>query len=191
MIRALTIIALAQLVAVAAPVAALAQTATPTAPSSECYARQELAARSPGFLERVLVAEGQEVKKGDVILELDARLLKTAVREAKAGVSAAKANLDLALDGLSRLKQLAAKDTVAPQELFQAEIRVDQAKAGHDQARAVYDRTAIQLDDTVLRAAFDGRVQGLPQVKGLYVQAGQTLGRVEAGKSACQAGVKP
>jgi len=186
MIRALTIIAL---VGLAAP-AALAQTVTP-APASECYARQELAARAPGFLERVLVADGQDVKKGDVLVELDARLLKTAVRESKAGVAAAKANLDLAQDALSRLKQLAAKDTIAPQELFQAEIRVAQAKAGHDQAKAVYDRTAIQLDDTVLRAAFDGRVQGLPQVKGLYVQAGQTLGRVEAGKSACQAGVKP
>lgn len=160
--------------------------ATP-AMAEECYSRQDLAARAAGFLVRVVVADGQAVKKGDVLAELDARLHATAVAEAKAGADIAGAKLALAKDALKRLTALAASDTVSPQELFNAKIAVTQAAAGLAQAKAVRDRTEIQLADTQIKADIDGKVSGLPHVKGLYVQAGQSLGRVEAAASTCNA----
>ncbi len=155
--------------------------------AGECYTRQDLAARSNGFLARVLVRDGQPVKAGDLIAELDSRLLKTGVREAKAGVAAAKANVDLARDGWQRLQQLAATKTASQQELIGAQIRLSQAQAQYEQAKALLERTEIQLDDTKIKAEIDGQVSGLPLVKGLYVQAGNSLGRVEAAASACAA----
>jgi RND family efflux transporter MFP subunit len=160
--------------------------ATPAA-AAECYTRQDLSARAPGFVQRVLAHDGDVVKKGDVLVELDARLLETAVREAKAGVDAAKAQLVQAEDGQRRLKQMAASDTVAPSELIAADAAVAQARAAHDRAKALRDRAAIMLDDATIKADVSGRVSGLPLVKNLYVQAGQSLGRIEGDAKACVA----
>lgn len=163
---------------------ALAQTQAP-GDAPVCYTRQDLSARSNGFVTRVLVRDGQEVKKGDLIAELDNRALRAALKEAKAGVAGAKANVALAEDAHRRLKKLAASDTVAEQELFNAEIKAEQARAQFEAAQATLERVQVQLDDTRLKAEIDGRVSGLPQVKGLFVQAGHSLGRVEAASSSC------
>ncbi|MBF0441511.1 MAG: efflux RND transporter periplasmic adaptor subunit [Oligoflexales bacterium] len=145
-----------------------------------CYTRQELTLKSGGFLQRVFVADGQEVKKNDLIAEMDNRILKTALREAKAGLTAAKANFGLAQDALTRLQKLSKTDTVAPQELFSAEMTLEKARAQVEQAESILERTKIQLDDTRIIADIDGRVRGLPLVKGLYIQAGHSLGSIEA-----------
>jgi membrane fusion protein (multidrug efflux system) len=129
-----------------------------------CYTRQDLAARSNGFLTKVLVADGAQVKAGTVIAELDSRLHNAALREAKAAVAAANANVDLAKDTHQRLKQLAASQTVAPQELFNSEIHVRQAEAQVEQAKANLDKARAMLDDTKIKAEIDGRVSGLPMV---------------------------
>ena len=150
-----------------------------------CYTRQELAARGGGFLVRVISGEGDTVKKGELIAELDSRVIRAAKKEAEAGVAAAQAMLALANDGWARLKQLAKTDTVAPQELFSAEIQVQKAKAQLMQAEAVLERAKATLDDTRIVAELDGKVSGLPHVKGLYIQPGQSLGHVEASSSAC------
>jgi membrane fusion protein (multidrug efflux system) len=155
--------------------------------SAPCYARQDLTARSQGFVDAVLVKDGDLVKKGDVLIQLDSRLLVAGRKEAAAGVKAAQAQLRLAADGHKRLRQMAASDTVTEQELVQAEVRLEQARAQLAQAQAVLERVSAQLADTEIRAEVDGKVLGLPNVKGLFVQAGQSLGRVEAEASPCTA----
>jgi RND family efflux transporter MFP subunit len=152
-----------------------------------CFTRQELTARSSGFLEKIYVREGDEVKQGAKIAELDSRILKAAQKEARAGVAVAKANVSLAKDTLERLRTLSKTDTVSPQEMFGATIKVDQAAAGYEQAKAVLERITAQLEDTRFVAKINGKVSGLPQVKGLYVQAGNSLGRIEAPATACTA----
>ena len=150
-----------------------------------CYTRQELAVRSGGFLVRVTASEGQSVKKGDLIAELDNRVIKAARKEAQAGVMAAKATLSLASDGMERLDKLAKTDTVAPSELFGAKMQVEKARAQLMQAEAVLERVKAQLDDTQILAEITGKVSGLPHVMGLYIQPGQSLGRVEASAQGC------
>jgi RND family efflux transporter MFP subunit len=166
------------LVVVAASAAAPAR-----AEARECYTRQDLSARANGFVAHVIATDGQAVKAGDTLAELDNRLHRAALREAKAGLAAAKATAALAEDGLKRLKQMAATDTVAPQELFAAETKLEQARAQQEAAQATLERAKIQLDDTFIKAEIDGTVSGLPHVKNLFVQAGQSLGRVESNRS--------
>lgn len=152
---------------------------------AQCYTRQDLSARSAGFIDKVHVNDGQVVRAGDLLAEMDHRLLATAVKEAEAAVAAAKAQLALAQDGQQRLKKIA--DSASEQEVVAAEIRVQQAKAQLNQAQAVLERNKIQLGDTYIKAEIDGRVSGLPRVKGLFVQAGHSLGRVEAATTVCAA----
>jgi RND family efflux transporter MFP subunit len=152
-----------------------------------CFTRQDLLARSPGFLEKVYVADGAKVKPGDVIAELDSRLLKAALKEARAGLDAARASLALAKDAAHRLDKLKGSDSVSEQELFQVKVRVDQAKASVDQAEGAHERISFQVQDTMIKAAIDGEVHGLPQALGIYLQAGQSLGRIEAKGTGCRA----
>lgn len=156
--------------------------AAPSSPQAKvvCITRQELSARAPGLVSKFHVPDGARVRKGDPIVEFDARLLRAGLREAQGAVDAARANVDLADDAAARLAKLKGSDSVTEQQIFEARVRSAQAKAVWRQAQGATDRLRVQLDDTVLKAEIDGVVRGLPTILGLAVQPGQSLGRVEA-----------
>ena len=141
--------------------------------------RQELTARQAGIVVRYLVSEGQLVKKGTVLVELDNRAIRAAIREAQAAKEVAQANEDLAQDAVNRLRELKKSDAATEQQLVEGQIKLAQARAGRKQAEAVRTRLEVQLEDTLLKAEIPGIVRGLPTILGLAVQAGQSLGRIE------------
>lgn len=149
------------------------------AEGAPCITRQELTARSPGIVERVFVSEGQEVKKGDKIIELDSRLYQAGLKEALAALDVARANEELASDSFARLRKLESGEGVSEQQLAEARLRSAQAKGLKRQAEAAAERVKIQLEDATIRARVNGRVHGIPTTLGLAVQAGQSLGRID------------
>ena len=155
-----------------------------------CFVRQDLTAKSQGFLSRVLVRDGVSVKIGDALIELDSRILRNGKREAVAAVDQAKANEALAKDGVKRLQKMSGAESVTEQEMFQAKVRSSQAEAARKQAEAALERVEIQISDTIIKAEINGVVRGLPGVLGMFVQAGQSLGRIEADNQTCLGGVK-
>lgn len=154
-------------------------------PSSPCILRQELTSRGPGIVDKIFVAEGQEVKKGEKLLELDSRMLRAGVKEATAVVDAAKANQELATDAFQRVQKLEAGESVTESQKVESRIRLAQAKAALKQAEAALERIKIQLDDATIRAEIAGRARGVPTAIGLAVQVGQSLGRIEAPANSC------
>ena len=146
---------------------------------------QELTVKGQGSIDVYKVKEGDCVKPGDIILELDHRLLKAGLKEAKAGVDAAQSQLNLAEDGYKRLQKIKNSDGVSEQQLVESSIKVSQARASLNQAKASKERVSIQLSDAVIKAKIKGTVIGLPTVLGLYVQPGTSLGRIEPRKD-CQ-----
>jgi len=98
---------------------------------------------------RIAFSEGQEVRAGDILLELNDA-------EALAAVAAAKAAL---VDAESRFRRA--------QELFKSELTsasdLETLEARRDATRAALDAAEAGLADTVLRAPFAGRV-GLRRV---------------------------
>ncbi len=122
---------------------------------------QAVRAECPGFVERVLVEDGQEVQAGDLLIEL---------RNDEAAAELARAHLELAR------QEQAARLTYQRQDVaaFQAEwARVAAAR------RTVEERTryvaALQV-----RAAFAGRVTGrqLAHLPGAYARTGDELCRL-------------
>jgi len=99
-----------------------------------------LSAAMGGFVERVLIDEGQTVRKGQLLAEVDTSLRAVAVETAKA-------QLAQAMDDLSRIEQLG--DLGAEAQLNQAKTQVTLADANVRQAQ-------IQLDRTKIRAPFSG-----------------------------------
>jgi membrane fusion protein (multidrug efflux system) len=118
----------------------------------------DLRARVEGFLEKILFREGQDVKAGDLLYQIEKVQYQAAVDQAKANLAAAQAlviNDQLQYD---RQLQLA-KDQFSPQS------RVDQLKAALDsdkakvlQAQAALTQAEVNLEYTDIRAPVDGRI---------------------------------
>lgn len=150
-----------------------------------CISRQELTARGMGIVQKYHVSDGDLVKKGDVIVEFDSRLLRAGVKEAQGATDAAKANVDLALDALTRIEKLKGSEAVTDQQLAETRIRLAQARAVNRQAEGALERVKAQLEDAIVRAEISGIVRGLPTILGAFVQVGQSLGRVEGNSLGC------
>jgi RND family efflux transporter MFP subunit len=101
-----------------------------------------LSSRIQGTIDKLLVREGTEVSKGQLLIQLDSRDLQADLARAHAEVDNAKAHLD-------RMNQLYAQNAVSKQEMENA-IRA--SRVAEANRRAV----EVQLSYTAVRAPFDG-----------------------------------
>ncbi|MDP2955882.1 MAG: efflux RND transporter periplasmic adaptor subunit [Longimicrobiales bacterium] len=104
----------------------------------------EIATRMSGSVARVFVEVGARVRRGDALVELDAR-------DIAARVAAAGAQEQLARAAHRRVDNLARDGAASQQEL-------DQATAGLEAARAMLAEAEAQEAYAVVRAPFDGVV---------------------------------
>lgn len=114
-----------------------------------------------GRIERITFTEGQAVKAGEVLVELDAAILKAELSKARAGLALARANHDrtvtLAAQGMSTLRAR------------------DETRGALDAAEANLELAQARLQKATLRAPLSGIV-GLRAVSaGAYVAAGQRI----------------
>ena len=118
-----------------------------------------------GRVARIAFAEGQRVRKGAVLVELDARV-------ARAEADQARAQFELAKSQFARTQDLAAKS-------FVSSSAQDQAASNLAVAEAAYALAQARLDRYLLRAPFDGTL-GLRTVSvGDYVKDGAELVSLE------------
>lgn len=180
-----------------------------------------------GRIVRVAVEENEQVKKGDVLFEIDPLPYRLAVEQAQANVELARAalatrrrtvigetstavvaadqtrrathNYDLATRSVERLRPLAAQGYVSAQQFDQAVVAQRDASVSLAQAKEQQHATAKTigddagaiatlhaseaalaiaqraLDDTVVRAPFDGYVTGLSVLAGETVVPSQSI----------------
>lgn len=107
--------------------------------------------RVSGRVLRVLVEEGQPVKPGDLLVELEHDYLDLQLKQAEAGLKQAQAQLAL-------LKQGARSEEIeqAEQQLKQAEISLKQSQVDADRYRNLYEKGSItrrQLEEAENRLA--------------------------------------
>jgi len=91
--------------------------------------KERLNSRITGFIEKITVDEGDIVKPGNTLVEIDNAQIEAAIKGAAAAVLAAKADLLDAKDDVKRIKKLVQSKTVAEDDLRNAEVRRAQAKA--------------------------------------------------------------
>lgn len=139
----------------------------------EPYLSVALHARVSGYVERVLVDRGSEVKQGDTLIEISAPEIKAQIAEAESKVQAAQAELlqtQAQLDALratyDRLKKASeTPGAVAGNELIQVEKQISATQAllnSRDQAIRAAQATLQAQQDLAsyltLTAPFDGVV---------------------------------
>lgn len=136
-----------------------------------------------GRIEAIHVTLGQDVKKGDLIAEIDSLDQENAVKSAQAalaGIEAQKRNQEAVLvkaeAALARNTQLSVGSLVSQTDLETAQAAVEQSKAQIDQLSAQIDQAELTVDSAKLNLA---RTQIVAPSDGtvvaLVVEEGQTL----------------
>jgi multidrug efflux system membrane fusion protein len=132
-------------------------------------------ARVTGFLTEVNFKEGTEVKKDEVLFEIDPRPYRAQRDQAVSQVGVAKAQHKLAMATLARAKQLLEKNAISQQEVDQDQAAVDQAAAQIEAAKANLKVFQLNLDFTEVRTPIAGKVSRYFYTIGNLIIQDQTL----------------
>ena len=131
-----------------------------------------------GYLLKVDFKEGDEVKKGDLLVEIDSRPYEATLAQAKGQLARDEALLKGAQVDLQRYQGLAAQNAVPHQTLDTQIALVAQDQGTVEADRASVQSAQVNLNYTRIVSPVDGRV-GLRQVdQGNYVTPGDTNGIV-------------
>ncbi|UXH77936.1 MdtA/MuxA family multidrug efflux RND transporter periplasmic adaptor subunit [Roseateles amylovorans] len=135
-------------------------------------------AQVSGVLQAIHFKEGQQVKAGQPLAQIDPRAFQATLGQAEGQLARDKATLDNARIDLTRYKDLVAKDAVARQQLDTQEALVRQLEGTVKADQATVDSARLQLTYTRVIAPISGRV-GLKQADiGNVVQTSDTNGVV-------------
>lgn len=120
--------------------------------------KASVAPKIGGRLVELNVSEGSRVHRGEVLARLEAADYQAALQLAKAGVLQVQANLVNARASLARAEALAKQNLVSQQELDAARTLVAAQEAGEKAAQAQVGVAQANLENTNVRAPFDGTV---------------------------------
>jgi membrane fusion protein, multidrug efflux system len=131
-----------------------------------------------GYLQKIEFKEGDEVKKGDLLAEIDSRPYEAALAQANGNLTRDEALLKGAQVDLTRYQGLAAQNAVPRQTLDTQVALVAQDQGTVEADRAAVKSAQVNLAYCHILSPLDGRV-GLRQVdQGNYVTPGDTNGIV-------------
>lgn len=161
------------------PIAAERVEYTVTAVGSvDAFERVQVTARVAGVVEHVRFSEGDVVKKGTVLVEIDPARYNLAVRRAKATLDRAQATEAEAKMNLARRDTTTAENegvfSKEDIEGWRTRLRTSSAQAA--ESRAALDEANLNLRDAYVRAPIDGKMQTRTVQTGQFVQAGTVLG---------------
>jgi membrane fusion protein (multidrug efflux system) len=118
----------------------------------------DVRARVEGFLDKVLFREGQDVKAGDLLYQIEKVQFQALVEQAKANVASAEAETTNAQLQYGRNLELAKRE-FSPQSLVdQWKASVDSARAKVMQTHAALTQADVNLGYTDIRSPIDGRI---------------------------------
>ena len=118
----------------------------------------DLRARVEGFLEKVLFREGQDVKAGELLYQIEKVQFQAAVDQAKANLAVAEAALTNAKVEYERSLELVKRNFTPQSQVDTNKAALDSATGRVMQAKAALTQAQVNLDYTDIRAPIDGRI---------------------------------
>jgi multidrug efflux system membrane fusion protein len=117
-----------------------------------------ITSRVDGQITNVAYREGQMVRKGDLLIEIDARPFQAALTQAQGTLAKDEAVLNEARIDLNRFQQAYDRNAIAKQQLDDQEQLVKQDEGTVKQDQGTVASAATNLDYTRIVAPIEGRV---------------------------------
>ncbi|GAA4417264.1 efflux RND transporter periplasmic adaptor subunit [Nibrella viscosa] len=141
----------------------------------EAVRNVELRARVSGFLDKILVDEGQVVRKGQLLFQLNPAEYQMAVSRANAALKSATAGAKAAEVQLERVRLLVNNNVISPSELKVVKAKLDAAKAAIEEAESAKANASLRLAQASIRAPFNGVINRIPFKRGSLIDEGALL----------------
>ena len=129
----------------------------------------EIRPKVSGFITKLLVKEGQRVAAGQLLFVIDSETYQAAVRQAKAAVSSATAQLNTAKLTYDNSQKLFNSNVIGQYELQTAQNTYENAKAALAQAQASLASAKETLSYCFVKSPTSGLVGSLPFKVGALV----------------------
>lgn len=126
-----------------------------------------------GIVSKVGVTDGADVKEGDLLIEIDARLVDTQIEEAQATLDKDQASIDKAGRDLARIEKLLAGKFETQENAADAQTALDLAKATQLSDQAALHNLQVQREYYTIHAPVSGRIGTVPVKPGSTIVSGQ------------------
>lgn len=126
----------------------------------------DIRAKIDGYIEKIFIEEGQEVRKGQILFKLETQ---TATQDA----AAAKAKVDAAQIEVNRLKPLVDRKIIS-------DVQLESSKANLASTKSTYQSIIARINYATIKSPVNGMVGTLPLRIGSYVssQTAEPLTRI-------------
>lgn len=127
--------------------------------------------RISGIVEKLHIADGDLVKEGQVLVEIDRELIEVRLREVRAELESAEIERHYAEVESQRAELLKQRGTMPDQDYDNARARKDRAEVAVTKGRAAVSRLEVELRHATVRAPMDGIVLDVPVEEGSAVSS--------------------
>jgi membrane fusion protein (multidrug efflux system) len=135
----------------------------------------QLRSEITGYVTNIYFEDGEQVKKGQKLYEINPRIYRAEYNQAQANVQRAEANYQQAKRDAERFARLYEQDAIAEQRYENAQTTLESAKTELEAAKASAEVARTNLQFSSINAPISGTI-GITQAElGDLVTAGQTL----------------
>ena len=138
---------------------------------TESSRQVDIVARVSGYLDRIAYREGELVKEGQLLFQLDPKPFRAQLDAAKGELLAQQARFATAKANLDRVKPLAAQDAVSRADLDRAVGENDSASAAVFSAQAKVKEQELNLGYATIQSPVTGVASRSAQRQGAYINS--------------------
>ena len=120
------------------------------------WAQANITPETSGRVMKIYKKQGDTVKKGELLAEMDTTTLKLQLKQAQAALAVSNASFKDAQLNYNRLEKLLEKKAISTQQMEKAQLALEAADTELKSAQANADVIQHTLNYSIMRAPFDG-----------------------------------
>ncbi len=135
----------------------------------------KLSTKLVGYIKNISVKESQKVKKGDILIKIDSKELKSNIKALKSTLKAQIKELDITKSIYERNKKLYKIGGLAKEKLDISKVAVDAKRAVVENSRQKLNQLNHQLSYLNIKAPYDGVIDTIFLHKGDLATTGRAI----------------